>query len=707
MSPGNTSIKATSRIAGHTLQSLETLRIVAALLVVCAHVAPYPIPLVGQFLGTNLFLGSIGVDLFFVISGVVIGLSTIRTVSSNTGWRSLTQFLIARAFRIFPLYWVVTAVTVFLLWRKTGALPSVDELLYSLALIPRVDQLQYADPIVHIGWTLQFEVFFYALCALGIAVQSKWLPLVMAVALAVASHVWTHYYLNPILLEFAGGYALALHLATRLDGPKSYRAHTPPPLMAMLLVITATGLFLFAATGRDGGYPPDLDLLNAPRMLIAYGEILVPRWIAWGLPALAVVAVSLHLESSISWRPAFLGKYTYSVYMCHTFAISASLVVPRLVGIEEAWMLVLLPIVLVLVTGASYNIIEHPMIRAGRRFLHLVQGSSSSRLTPPDAFTAPPPPPRAFKTFEPVDQITVLLQGNYNDETVRIIERLKALEPTLQIVLSCWETNRATVNAACLTGITTVFSEDPGAPAIPGFKGDNIRRQLVSTRAGLEQVRTPWVVKIRSDIYIDPRRLPALISLCTPIPTGYPALFANKVVATSLTTLDARYTGLYFHVCDWFYLGRVEDVRTIFSAQLPEDDFFFHFQGAKPAPEICSRLRSETYLIYHLVRDKLGGYYPFSGYRDSQLAILSHAVLKTNFAIINPWNLGLRSSKHRKLYLWLRPGRYTELTCGSYFAQVSGARAGLAMGSDLVSRAASAVAPALISLRNRVRTWCR
>jgi len=306
------------------------------------------------------------------------------------------------------------------------------------------------------------------------------------------------------------------------------------------------------------------------------------------------------------------------------------------------------------------------------------------------------------------DHITVLLQGNYNDETARIIEQLKAVAPKMPIVLSCWESNRATVTATCPAGITKVFSEDPGTPSIPGFKGDNIRRQIVSTRAGLAQVCTPWVVKIRSDIAIDPTRLEELTALCTAIPADLPALFGHKVVATSLTTLDARRSDLYFHVCDWVYLGRVEDIRAIFSAPLPEGDFFTHFQSASPAPEICSRYRSETYLVYHLVRDKLGVDYPFSGHRDPQLARLSHTVLKDNFAIVNPWNLGLRSSRHRKLYLWLRPDRHTELTCGSYLARISAARAALATVRDLSSRAASAATPSLISLVlicKRVCTW--
>lgn len=304
-----------------------------------------------------------------------------------------------------------------------------------------------------------------------------------------------------------------------------------------------------------------------------------------------------------------------------------------------------------------------------------------------------------------IDLVTILLQGNYSEETAGIIKRLRAFAPKMPIVLSCWESNRAAVVAANLTGIITVFSEDPGAPAVPGFKCDNIRRQLVSSHVGLNHVRTPWVVKIRSDISIDPRRIPELAALCVPIPAAGSALFENKVVATSLTTLDARRADLYFHVCDWVYLGRLEDVRAIFSAPLPDGDFFTHFQHASPEPEICSRYRSESYLIYHLVSDKLGVNYPFSGYRDPALARLSNEVLKANFAIVNPWNLGLQSSKHRKLYLWLRSDRYSELNCGSFLVQVGLPRAAVAACRDLTCRCASAIAPALIGIRNRVRAW--
>jgi peptidoglycan/LPS O-acetylase OafA/YrhL len=184
--------------------------------------------------------------------------------------------------------------------------------------------------------------------------------MIAAIVLATASLVFDGYYLNPILLEFAGGYAFAVYLANQ----KKPIGQLGFPVVILLLVASIT-LFLFAATGRDAGYPSAFDLMQAPRMMITFGDTYVPRWLAWGLPALFVVAVALRLENSLNWRLASLGKYTYSVYLCHTFAISAALVLARRVGQEEI-MLALLPICIFLMAGFTYWMLEKPMIKVGK-----------------------------------------------------------------------------------------------------------------------------------------------------------------------------------------------------------------------------------------------------------------------------------------------------------------------------------------------------
>lgn len=341
-------------------------------MVVCAHIPPYKIPVLGEFFGANRFLGSIGVDLFFVISGVVIGLSTIRAVTGTVD-RPLRNFLVARIFRIFPLYWLITGFTIILLWQKGRPIPTLDELLHSLTLIPRLDNGQYLDPIVPIGWTLQFEIFFYSLCALAILARSKWLPMITAISLSIASSAFDAYYLNPILLEFAGGYAFALYLSSQKKqiGPIGFP-------VAIVLVVSSSALFLLAATGRDAGYPSAFDVMQAPRMIIAFGDTYIPRWLAWGLPSLTVVAIALRLENSLNWRLASLGKYTYSVYLCHTFAIGAALVLARRIG-QEQIMLAVLPICISLIAGLTYWAYEKPMIKVGKHLTRRLSATHTSQ----------------------------------------------------------------------------------------------------------------------------------------------------------------------------------------------------------------------------------------------------------------------------------------------------------------------------------------
>jgi exopolysaccharide production protein ExoZ len=135
----------------------------------------------------------------------------------------------------------------------------------------------------------------------------------------------------------------------------------------VVFAIGAIVLLLFAATGRDYGYVPS-GSHHVPRMMIVYGEITLPRWIAWGIPALILVTIACRLESCIRWPFAFLGKYTYSVYLCHGIVIGTMLTISTRLGIEStAWTLLLLPVMLVVAVGASYRLIELPMIYLGKR----------------------------------------------------------------------------------------------------------------------------------------------------------------------------------------------------------------------------------------------------------------------------------------------------------------------------------------------------
>jgi len=146
------------------LISVQALRAFAAWVVVCHHFmqiffdfkASGP---VGQFFVSK---GAVGVDIFFVISGLVIFLST---QNSDMPAR---RFILHRLIRIVPAYWLYTAAMALLLLIAAPMLPHQvigwQNFLLSLVFIPSENPGGYGlYPTLNVGWTLNYEMFFYLL----------------------------------------------------------------------------------------------------------------------------------------------------------------------------------------------------------------------------------------------------------------------------------------------------------------------------------------------------------------------------------------------------------------------------------------------------------------------------------------------------------------------------------------------------------------
>lgn len=189
---------------------IQYLRGVAALMVVWHHAR-------GQLPGLSLLLpngfGAHGVDLFFAISGFIMVLTT--EGKATTPW----QFFKRRVVRVVPLYWLVTFTLVALILVAPNLLttvkPTPDTTLMSLLFIPHLSAGNpgMAWPILVPGWTLNYEMFFYALFALSLFAP-KSLLLLLSMLSALVGFGWLlgpfeepmlKTYTSPLLLEFAGG----------------------------------------------------------------------------------------------------------------------------------------------------------------------------------------------------------------------------------------------------------------------------------------------------------------------------------------------------------------------------------------------------------------------------------------------------------------------------------------------------------------------
>lgn len=132
--------------------------------------------------------GYLGVNLFFLISGFVI------TLSSEG--RTLGQFISARFIRLFPVFWLCVSITtlfVMLLGSKDISLPKY---LANLTMAPNV----YGNYSLIDGsyWTLEVELRFYALIAILILLRSFVTLSIEKVALfMILPMVYLTFFYNP------------------------------------------------------------------------------------------------------------------------------------------------------------------------------------------------------------------------------------------------------------------------------------------------------------------------------------------------------------------------------------------------------------------------------------------------------------------------------------------------------------------------------
>ncbi len=290
--------------------NIQVLRAIAALAVVWHHLQTQ----MNLHMGTPHlgYVGRAGVDVFFVISGFIMFHTT------QAGDRTTLDFWKDRLIRIAPMYWLATLVVAALFWL--GIHPgdvralSVTDVIEDMLFVPhyRADLDTY--PVLDVGWTLDYEMFFYFLFGLTFFLKSQARALAVLVLVFAAGALLDHFhaplphaattYLQPLTLEFAAGGALALlYRREFLISAQMQRLAG----IAMLIVGLAV---LFRNGFQDGEYVTWNFELRA--------------W-TFGIPATMIVAGALMLEQGGAVaRSSFLmllGAASYSIYLVHHVVI--------------------------------------------------------------------------------------------------------------------------------------------------------------------------------------------------------------------------------------------------------------------------------------------------------------------------------------------------------------------------------------------------
>ncbi|MET0848106.1 MAG: acyltransferase [Pseudomonas sp.] len=336
------------------LISVQALRAVAAWTVVCHHFMQIFFDFQARGPVGQMFIdkGAVGVDIFFVISGLVIFLST-EGKSLPPG-----RFLLYRLFRIVPAYWLYTVLMALVVVFAQPVLPdqTIDwsHFLLSLLFIPTENPGGYGIyPTLNVGWTLNYEMLFYVLFAWALLFRLQVRLLIVGALLFAVCQAWTGYgwisefYHSDIVYEFLLGIAI---------GMVYRRGWIKPGLWLPLLGI--------------GG-----------ALLAIYNLAPQPRFLAWGVPSAVLVMACMALERFFENTRAFkvLGDCSYSVYLMHVLVLSVGGFVAQRYGVNPYVMFAVCVLAIGLASWASYEFVE----KCSYRWLKArIDGEPASKAVP-------------------------------------------------------------------------------------------------------------------------------------------------------------------------------------------------------------------------------------------------------------------------------------------------------------------------------------
>lgn len=318
---------------GTRLLGLQTLRFFAAASVLFGHSLHEAVSL--GFLDAAVVapLAALpwgnGVDVFFVISGFIMFF-----IAGETFGRpgAPGQFIARRVIRLVPIYWLFTVLMLLAMALFAGivAHASFDlaHIAASFAFIPWPNDIGEIRPVLALGWTLNYEMYFYVLFALALVLPQRLgvaALIVLFAALASinptvpASLVQLKLWTDPIIIEFLFGIGIAY---LRRNGM------TLAPALCWLLIGIGTIAILALDPLSFGG---------------AYERLLFA-----GIPAALIVtgfAFMRFTAESVAGRGLVLGgDASYALYLSHPFSINAVALVLRKVGLGSGWLFVVLAV---------------------------------------------------------------------------------------------------------------------------------------------------------------------------------------------------------------------------------------------------------------------------------------------------------------------------------------------------------------------------
>ena len=239
--------------------------------------------------------GLYGVLVFFVLSGFLME-GAVRKYDART-------FLLHRFVRLYPTYWILFLALYFVQGTRTGTWQAVPW--NSLTLLPLGEMYRPLG----VEWTLLYEVFFYAVCALLCFWRKAqpWVLLLWVGIVAIAVFKYNQYgtTYQPTLLQIPFSVWNVGFISGGLAGFANRKIHDVDT--ATLTLVGLSLVFLG-------------ELLNPAAKLFLAGP-----GIACGVIALTRTRTTMN-TAGLGVRAMFmLGEYSYGLYLVHSLSIQIAL----------------------------------------------------------------------------------------------------------------------------------------------------------------------------------------------------------------------------------------------------------------------------------------------------------------------------------------------------------------------------------------------
>ena len=282
------------------IKSIHFLRASAALMVLAFHAANTA-EVYGGFTHFTSNAAAAGVDILFIISGFVI-----TWITQNNLHQPL-DFMVRRLIRVVPAYWFFTSVTLALLVAIPALAarlkPDLWHTVMSYLFVLSKNNNNDIGTLLGVGWTVCFEMYFYVVFAVMMALLGRSALYGVAVVVIVGALLQNVVNAPPfatvaassIPLEFLAGCILA----------KVYMRKWFLPALPAIAAVLASSVFIYWIGSQ----------------VLVKHEYDAWRVLYFGLPSVILTAGLLSLEGRrLVTFPALMiaiGDASYSLYLSH------------------------------------------------------------------------------------------------------------------------------------------------------------------------------------------------------------------------------------------------------------------------------------------------------------------------------------------------------------------------------------------------------